>query len=149
MIYWDETLQWPKLICLEPWKITQNRDKFIEERDNDLNYSLAKLYTAMAMVIPQNGYIHYADNKDDWEGGDHQHSYYDFYHIDFGKAVSEIIEVTTGVAFKKYERGIIAYNRTRNTTILRPQNGTEITINSLEGIFYSLEKGKLYTERKN
>jgi hypothetical protein len=131
--YWDENLHPPKIIAFEPWKITTG--DHVTDRYTEENIAYAKLFTAMAMVIPENGYILYADNNDDWDGGDHQHAYYDFYLTDFGKPISGMIEVVEGVAYKQFERGIIAYNRTLSEVIVTLPSGREFTIGPIEGLF--------------
>jgi hypothetical protein len=93
----------------------------------------------MAMVILENGYILYADNNDDWDGGDHQHAYYDFYHTDFGKATSGMVQVVDGAAYKQFERGIIAYNRTKEEVQVTLPGGEQFTIGPLEGLFLEME----------
>ena len=83
--YWNENLMSPKIIAFEPWKYTTNTqytnsDNHSDQeadRTSEVNVKLAKLFTAMGLVIPDNGYVLYADNNPDWSGGDHQHYYYD------------------------------------------------------------------------
>jgi hypothetical protein len=131
--HWDAVLQWPKVIAFEPWKITT--EDYIADRHSPENYRYAKLFTAMACVIPENGYILYADNNDDWDGGDHQHAYYDFYHTDLGEPVSGMIEISKGAAYKQYERGVIAYNRTMAEIDATLPSGNRFQIDALEGVF--------------
>ena len=131
--YWNTNLIPPKIIAFEPMKITTSN--YVSDRTNETNIKYAKLFTAMALVIADNGYILYADNNDDASGGDHQHYYYDFYKTNFGKPISDIIKVTTGVAYKKYETGVIAYNRTASLVEVNLENGKQFQINSLEGVF--------------
>ena len=83
--------------------------------------------------IPKNGYILYADNNPDWPGGDHQHLYYDFYKTDLGKPNGSMVEVKTGVAYKKFDKGLAAYNRTSSSESFSV-DGTNITLGSLEGL---------------
>ena len=87
--YWDNNLMSPKIVAFEPWKITVDTSNPFNDRNNDTNKKYAKLFTAMGLVIPENGYILYADNNPDWSGGDHQHHYFDFWKTDFGKRVLE------------------------------------------------------------
>lgn len=133
LLYWDSALQWPKVIAFEPWKITTG--DFIADRFTPENGRYARLFAAMACVIPENGYILYADNNDDWNGGDHQHAYYDFYRTDLGKPASRRIEVAEGVAYREYEHGIIAYNRTDSEFNLVLSSGLQLRIGPLEGLF--------------
>jgi hypothetical protein len=133
LIYWDTHLRWPKIIAFEPWKITTG--DYLADRFTDENVRYAKLFAAMAVVIPENGYILYADNNDDWDGGDHQHAYYDFYLTDLGKPTSEMVIAEEGVAYKTFEHGFVAYNRTLSTIEVTLPDGTMFTIDSLEGLF--------------
>jgi hypothetical protein len=131
--YWDSSLQWPKIVAFEPWKITT--DDYIEDRISEENIKFAKLFAAMGVVIPENGYVLYADDNSDWSGGDHQHEYYDFYKNDFGKPVTSMIEVSEGIAYKRFENGLIAYNRTKNESNISFSNGASFPIKPLEGLF--------------
>lgn len=131
--YWNDNLGWPKVIAFEPWKITTG--DYVADRTTPKNLQYARLFTAMAVVIPEHGYILYADNNDDWDGGDHQHFYYAFYRTDFGLPTSDRIEVADGVAYKEFERGLIAYNRTDTTVEFALPDGTQVTIGPLEGLF--------------
>jgi hypothetical protein len=133
LIYWDTHLLWPKIIAFEPWKITT--DDYVADRYTEENLRYARLFAAMAVVIPENGYILYADNNDDWDGGDHQHAYYDFYLTDFGKPISDMVTVVDGMAYKRFERGLIAYNRTTSEVVVRLPYGKQFTIGPLQGLF--------------
>ena len=44
-------------------------------------------------------------------------------------------EVKSGVAYKKFEKGVVAYNRTSSTETITLDNGSVITLESKEGIF--------------
>ena len=68
-------------------------------RSSPENIRFAKLFTAMAMVIPENGYILYGDNNRDNPEHDHYHEIYDFYKIDLGKPTSLKTEIIDGLAF--------------------------------------------------
>ncbi len=131
--YWDTNLQWPKIIAFEPWKITTG--DYIADRNSEENYEYAKLFAAMAVVIPDNGYILYADNNDDWEGGDHQHAYYDFFLADLGKPASGMVEIMEGVAYKQFEKGIVVYNRTSSEVDVTLPSGKQFKIGPVEGLF--------------
>ena len=83
IVYYEKNLQFPKLIALEGWRKTTANTA--EDRNSPENRKMAKLLTAMSVVIPTNGYILYADNNNDTPDGDHEHTYYDFYSFDIGK----------------------------------------------------------------
>ena len=135
--YWDNNLMSPKIVAFEPWKITVDTSNPFNDRSNDNNTKYAKLYTAMGLVIPENGYILYADNNPDWSGGDHQHHYFDFWKTDFGKPVDNMTTVKAGVGYKNFEKGFVAYNRTSSSETFSLDNGTQITLGALEGLFLS------------
>ena len=155
----DQNLQEPRIIAFEPWRITKKLSKekvqelyrgrkidkkdfkYIEKiirrnyRSSPENIKFAKLFTAMAMVIPENGYILYGDNNPDNPNGDHFHDFYDFYNTDLGKETSIGMEITEGVGFKMYEKGVIVYNYTKERYKIKFTNQKEVTIDPLEGIF--------------
>ena len=106
------------------------------DRNNSTNRQYAKLFTAMALVIPKNGYILYADNNPDWPGGDHQHHYFDFYKTNLGKPNGNMVEVRDGLANKQFENGFAAYNRTASSQSF-DVDGTSYTLGSLEGLLQS------------
>ena len=131
--YWDAHLAEPRLIAFEPWKITRN--DFQRDRLSEENVKLARLFSAMAVVIPERGYILYADHNHDWEGGDHQHTYYQHYKTNFGSAVSRKIAVEPGAVYKEFENGLIAYNRNPYPVVfLHPKLG-DVTLAPLSGSF--------------
>jgi len=160
----DQNLSEPRIIAVEPWRITKKVSKELQKkltiehmgverdipkskqkwwakfwkmryRSSPENIQFAKLFTAMAMVIPENGYILYGDNNPDNLGGDHYHTYYDFYNTDLGKATSHGMEITEGLGYKKYEKGLIAYNRTKFKYIIKFKDGKKVVIGPLEGVF--------------
>ena len=133
LIYWDQNLAWPAVVAFEPFKVT--RGDFIEDRTSEENLQYARLYAAMGVVIPEHGYVLYADNNLDWDGGDHQHAYYDIYHTDLGKPTSQMIEVTEGVAYKIFEKGFVIYNRTDQAADVELPDGSILIIEPLTGIF--------------
>ena len=140
----DKNLSYPRLVAVNAWKIAKNPPKEKEKeltkkifgkefdikkfdknywiknyRSSPENIRFAKLFTAMAMVIPENGYILYGDNNSDNLNHDHYHEYYDFYKIDLGKATSLKTEIVDGLAFKLHEKGVIAYNLTKNNYLIK------------------------------
>lgn len=130
----DQHLSEPRIIAVEAWRITKKNSQLEMDRRSPENIKFAKLFTAMAMVIPENGYINYADNN--WEPlPDHFGEYYDFYNIDLGKAISNGVEITEGLAYKKYEKGLIAYNRTKFKYTIKFKDGKKVEIGPLEGVF--------------
>ena len=131
--YYEEKLQAPKLIALEGWRKTKSVSN--EDRNTPENRKMAKLLTAMSVVIPTNGYILYADNNNDTPDGDHAHLFYDFYSFDIGKPTSGYNKVKSGVGYKEHDRGFIAYNITGSSKKFKRKNGQEHTIEAKSGLF--------------
>ena len=73
---------------------------------------MAKLITALSVVLPTNGYIMYSDNNHDSLITEHGHEYYDFYSFDIGKPTGPRVKVSNGVSYKQHQEGFIAYNIT-------------------------------------
>ena len=157
--YHDENLSYPKIVAVNPWKIAKNPPKEKEKellkkifgkevdikkfdknywiknyRSSPENIKFAKLFTAMAMVIPENGYILYGDNNSDHPEHDHYHEIYDFYKIDLGKPTSLKTEIVDGLAFKLHEKGVIVYNITKNNYLIKFDK-KEVLVKSFEGVF--------------
>ena len=131
--YYEEKLQTPKLIALEGWRKTKSVTD--EDRNTPENRQMAKLLTAMSVVIPTNGYILYADNNPDTPNGDHAHLFYDFYSFDIGKPTSGYNNVRSGVGYKEHDKGFIAYNITGSSKKFKRKNGQEHTIEAKSGLF--------------
>ena len=131
--YYEEKLQAPKLIALEGWRKTKSVSN--EDRNTPENRKMAKLLTAMSVVIPTNGYILYADNNNDTPDGDHAHLFYDFYSFDIGKPTSGYNKIKSGVGYKEHDRGFIAYNITGSSKKFKRKNGQEHTIEAKSGLF--------------
>ena len=159
----DQNLSEPRIIGVNVWRITKQVPKELQkkltlelmgdERDMSKNFwklryrsspeniQFAKLFTAMAMVIPENGYILYGDNNPDRSDvDDHAHTYYDFYNIDLGKATSHGMEITEGLGYKKYEKGLIVYNRTKFKYTVKFKDGKKVEVGPLEGVFFDEDK---------
>jgi len=131
--YYEEKLQAPKLIALDGWRKTKSVTD--EDRNTPENRKMAKLLTAMSVVIPTNGYILYGDNNPDTTDGDHFHLFYDFYSFDIGKPTSGYNKVKSGVGYKEHDRGFIAYNITGSSKKFKRKNGQEHTIKAKSGLF--------------
>ena len=129
----EKTLQEPKIIAVNGQRKTSSDDK--RERNSKENFQYARLITAMSAVIPEHGYVLFGDNNRDFDDGDHLHSYYDFYNIDLGKPISKRTTIKKGVAYKKYEDGLIAYNRLKRDVTVKIENKT-ITIPSMDAVFF-------------
>ena len=108
--YYEKNLQHPKLIALEGWRATASLND--KDRNTPENRKMAKLLTAMSVVLPTNGYILYADNNQDTPNYDHAHLNYDFYSFDIGKPTGPRVKVSNGVSYKQHQEGFIAYNIT-------------------------------------
>lgn len=131
--YYDAALRAPGLIALEGWRAT--RDLSNADRNSAPNRRMAKLLTAMSIVIPRNGYILYADNNPDSPNGDHDHDYYNFYDFDAGHPTSGRITVRPGVGYKEHEHGFVAYNITDTPQTFTRKSGRKVTIAPQSGLF--------------
>ena len=145
----------PKLIALEGWRSTRvkmgNRrysSEINDDRNSPENRQIAKLLTAMSVVIPSNGYILYGDNNQDTTNGDHAHTLYDFYDFDVGKPISAPKRLFSGVAFKEHQRGIVAYNITSRDHNFEVQN-INFTVKAKSGLFCEISKSKPYCLNNN
>jgi len=133
LFYYEKNLQFPKLIALEGWrKTTANTTK---DRNTPENRKMAKLLTAMSVIIPTNGYILYADNNPDTPNGDHNHNYYDFYSFDIGKPTGGYEKLANGVGIKQHQKGFIAYNRNSRPHTLKLDNNVNLVIEGKSGLF--------------
>lgn len=144
LIYHDEYLQAPKIVALEGQRIT--RELSDRDRTTDENVALARLFAAMATVIPRNGYVQYADNNDDDSEGDHFHFFYGFYDIDYGKPVSGRTKVADGIWYRAFEWGIVAFNRTENEAEVTFENGGVIDLPPRSGAFCRTIEGGFLCE---
>jgi hypothetical protein len=143
LYFYDKYLQEPRIIAMAPWRVSKMGNSALIPRDAEENIRYAKLFAAMAMVIPENGYILYSDNNwDELDGFDYGHQYYDFYNIDLGKATSKVIEVTKGVAYKKHQNGYIAFNRL-GYDVTVDFGDFQSVVPSMEGVFLN-EDGTPY-----
>jgi antitoxin component YwqK of YwqJK toxin-antitoxin module len=136
----EKHLRYPKLIAFEPWRITDKSDP--TNRTSEDNLRFARLYSAMATVIPEHGYILYGDNNPDFDEGDHDHHYYDVYSVDLGKPESKYTPIAQGVAYKKFEKGYIAYNRHEYDLTVN-FGDFEVVIPSMDAVFLN-DDGSLY-----
>lgn len=140
---WDNALAEPKIIAFNPWKVTPNGMDYVDARLQAPNPQYAQLFAAMVMAVVDNGYIMYGDNNGDWNGGDHQHAYYDFYRTDIGKPVGEhtVIEPSSGTipnaGYKEYEKGYAVYNRSDTIAYPVVLDGVQYTIQPMTGRFIS------------
>jgi hypothetical protein len=129
----EKYLRYPKLITFNPWRITDKSDPY--NRTSEDNLRFARLYSAMAAVIPEHGYILYGDNNPDFTvGDDHDHYYYDVYSVDLGKPESKYTPIAQGVAYKKFEDGYIAFNRLEYDVTVN-FGDFEVVIPSMDAVF--------------
>ena len=132
LAFHDQNLAQPKIVVLEPWR--QAKSSSTSDRTSKKNLAWASMFTAMAAVVPRNGYILYADNARDRSGDDHGHSYYDIYNIDLGHPVSGRAAVAKGIGYRMFEKGVIAYNATPGDVTLTI-DGKPLQIKALRGAF--------------
>lgn len=133
--YYDECLLWPKIVAMAPWRVSEKNDHEAIPPDHQDNLNYARLFAAMAMVIPENGYILYSDNNWDRDSSDYGHVYYEFYNVDLGQAISSVVPIVEGVAYKTFEEGYIIYNRLNVSTVVALPESTELEVPPLTGLF--------------
>jgi len=131
--YYEKNLQPPKLVTLAGWRKT--KDLTDEDRNTPENRKMAKLLTAMSVVINTNGYILYGDNNSDEKKGDYAHILYDFYSFDIGKPTSGYTKVKAGVGYKEHKQGFIAYNITNKSQKITRANGQKHQVEAKSGLF--------------
>ena len=142
LTYYENELQYPKLIAFEPWRVSQqsksNSKSLTEDRLTPENQKFAKLFATILNVHTSNGYYLYADSNDDTEDGDHGHAWYSFYDLDIGKPTSKGVEVANRIGVRKYEKGLLGYNYTSRDIEIDTPNGT-IKIPSQSGAIQYLD----------
>lgn len=126
--YYENKLQYPKLIAFEPWRVSQrsksNGRTLNEDRLTPENQRFAKLFATILNVHTSNGYYLYADSNHDTDFGDHGHAWYLFYDLDIGKPTSKGIEVSKRIGVKRYEKGLLGYNYTSRDVEVATPDGT-------------------------
>jgi hypothetical protein len=133
IIYYEENLLEPKIIALEGWRRFSNLSN--ADMNSSENRRMAKLFTAMSVVIPTNGYILFGDNNSDNPNNDHDHLLYDFYSFDVGKPVSGRIAIRNGAGYKEHQEGFVAYNITNKKQKFIRSNGETVEIEAKSGLF--------------
>lgn len=131
--HYEKNLRHPRLIALEGWRQTNNLSG--KDRNSSKNRRIAKILTAMSVVVPTNGYILYGDNNSDTDSGDHAHNYYDFFSFDIGQPTTDFIRIADGVGYKEHENGVISYNLTNRDFAVELSTGLEMVIPSFSGLF--------------
>jgi Hypothetical glycosyl hydrolase family 15 len=132
LAFHDRYLAQPKIIVLEPWR--QTKSTSASDRKSKRNTAWARLFTAMAAVVPRNGYILYADNARDRSSDDHGHYFYDIYDTDLGRPTSGFASIARGIGYKEFENGIIAYNATPSDVTVQIE-GKPLRLRPLTGAF--------------
>jgi hypothetical protein len=133
LIYYNKNLRHPKIIAIDGWRKTKSLT--FEDMNSPENRRMAKLLTAMSVVVPDNGYIMYGDNNDDTHTSDHYHLFYDFYNFNVGKPVGERTEIGNGAGYKEHDDGFIAYNITSRKQSFKRSNGETVEIEAKSGLF--------------
>jgi hypothetical protein len=133
LTYYNENLRRPRIIAIDGWRKTLSMT--LDDMNSTENRRMAKLLTAMSVVIPDNGYIMYGDNNSDDGSSDHFHLFYDFYNFDIGKPVGGRIEIRNGAGYKEHQEGFIAYNISNGKQTFTRSNGETIEIEAKSGLF--------------
>lgn len=141
LFFHDRYLAQPKLVVLEPWR--QSKSSSSSDRKSKQNTAWAQLFTAMAAVVPRNGYIIYSDNARDRSSDDHAHYYYDVYSTDLGRPTSGFAAIARGIGYKRFEMGIIAYNATPADVTVQIDD-RPVRLRPLSGVFCTAGKNDWY-----
>ena len=128
----DRSLAQPKIVVLEPWR--QSKSASSSDRKSKRNTAWAQLFTAMAAVVPRNGYVLYSDNARDRSSDDHGHFFYDVYRTDLGRPTSGYASIDRGIGYRRFEMGLIAYNATP-TDVTVQIDGKPVRLRPLTGAF--------------
>ena len=131
--FYEKNLSSPRIIAVNGWRKTLNLTNF--DRNSPENRQMAKLIAAMTLVLAENGYVHFGDNNDDDDMTDHYHLFYDFYRFDIGQSISQTINLKSGVAYKKFQNGFIAFNRNNNATEIVIDDQVKFSIAKRSGLF--------------
>lgn len=137
--FYEKTLSWPRIIAVNGQRKTLNLTD--NDRNSPENRQMAKLITAMTVVLTENGYVHFGDNNVDDDVTDHYHLYYDFYGFDIGQSVSQTIRVKSGVEYKKFQNGFIAFNRNNNASEIVIDDQVKLSIAKRSGLFCQINDG--------
>lgn len=119
----EDTLQWaeanlrqPRINCLEGWRVVSNylsdRDARITERNSPVNLQWMRLFTTMSLTL-SDGYVLFSDDNA-LPTPDHLHTWYDFWDIDLGPALSAKgvrYRGIEGLYLREFLRGWAVYNR--------------------------------------
>jgi len=133
--FYDENLQEPRIIAMAPWRVSELNAPDAISPSSSVNIKYAKLFAAMSVVIPKNGYILYSDNNWDSTDQDYGNVYYDFYGFDVGKPTSGFIKSEEGVGYKEHEHGFVAYNINKSDAQIKRKSGQLIMVPAKSGLF--------------
>ena len=133
--FYDQNLQEPRIIAMAPWRVSELNNPEVISPSSRENIRYAKLFAAMSVVIPKNGYILYSDNNWDSTDQDYGNVYYDFYGFDIGKPTSGYIKSGDGVGYKEHEHGFVAYNINESNAEIKRSSGVLIKLPSRSGLF--------------
>lgn len=138
--YYEENLSEPKIIAVNGWRATHvsdrnSRQEWDNDRNSKENRRMAKLITAMSVVIPTNGYIMYSDNNPDSDVSEHGHLFYDFFNFDIGQPIGPMIGIRDGAGLKEHENGFVAYNINNRSLRFTRVNGQVVEIARQSGLF--------------
>lgn len=115
VIFNQNNLAQPALVCLEGWRICEdyNADRAtrITERDNPENLRLMRLFTTMSLTLTD-GYVLFGDDNaiPHW---DHSHNWYEFWDAPIGEAVTRYqtnYNEIEGLYIREFENGWAVYN---------------------------------------
>ena len=74
------------------------------------------------------------------DDGDHHHFYYDVYRVDLGKPTSGPSAIKAGISVKQFEKGYVAFNRTKSDVKLQFSN-FNVTVPAMDAVFLTNSGG--------
>ena len=138
MHHHNKYLQHPKIILLKTDKIYDPNQSY--DWSHPKNRKAAKLFAAMTVVIPDNGYFLYEMGGKEmkkkypnhWASITYDYKFYDF---NIGKPVSEFKKIKNRAGYKEHEKGFVAYNADRFATSFVYKEEHDINLPGLSGLF--------------
>lgn len=137
VIYNQNTLLPPALVCLEGWRICEEYDADkstrINERNSEENLKMMRFFTTMSLTLTD-GYVLFGDDNaiPHW---DHSHNWYDFWDAPLGNGVSDyqtLYQNIPGLYYREFENGWVIHNLTGvEQEVILPARAQSIVNNKL------------------
>ncbi len=115
VIFNQEHLHEPKIVCVEGWRVhdeyNPDRDTRIKERNSDENLQTMRLFTTMTLTL-SNGCVLFADDNA-IPLADHYHNWYNFWDLPIGKPVGKtgtLYNNIDNLYLREFENAWVVYN---------------------------------------